>query len=152
MITIGVGAGFILSIAASRLLLHAHSAPEVGLGLAIGLAALALFGMLFAVPSEGVAVSAFCRRRSIIADFAWSRTRRRAIFLISLAIYESVAPKAGFPDGIPRPVACRDKRGAASISDAQTVRQPLVGVLALEHVCAAREARPRQPTDGTVSI
>ena len=47
MITIGVGAGFILSIAASRLLLHAHSAPEVGLGLAIGLAALALFGSVY---------------------------------------------------------------------------------------------------------
>lgn len=45
-ITIGVGAGFILSIAASRLLLNAHSAPEVGLGLAIGLAALALFGRI----------------------------------------------------------------------------------------------------------
>jgi membrane-associated phospholipid phosphatase len=43
IITISRG-GFILAIAASRLLLHAHSACEVGLGLVIGTAALALFG------------------------------------------------------------------------------------------------------------
>ncbi|MGA8610122.1 MAG: phosphatase PAP2 family protein [Xanthobacteraceae bacterium] len=43
LIAIGVGAGFILAIAASRLLLHAHSAPEVVLGLAVGIVALALF-------------------------------------------------------------------------------------------------------------
>jgi hypothetical protein len=43
MIAIGVGTSFILAIAASRLLL-AHSTAEVGLGLAIGIAALILFG------------------------------------------------------------------------------------------------------------
>ncbi len=42
-IVIGVGVSFILAIAASRLVL-AHSAPEVGLGLAVGIAALVLFG------------------------------------------------------------------------------------------------------------
>jgi membrane-associated phospholipid phosphatase len=42
-IAIGAGASFILAIAVSRLLL-AHNAPEVGLGLMIGIAALALFG------------------------------------------------------------------------------------------------------------
>jgi hypothetical protein len=46
MIAIGVGTSFILAIAASRLLL-AHSAAEVGLGLAIGIAALILFGQSY---------------------------------------------------------------------------------------------------------
>jgi hypothetical protein len=43
IIVVGGGASFILAIAASRLLL-AHNAPEVGLGLAIGIAALVIFG------------------------------------------------------------------------------------------------------------
>jgi membrane-associated phospholipid phosphatase len=47
MLAISGGAGFILAIAASRLLLHAHSAPEVGVGLVIGTAALALFGLKY---------------------------------------------------------------------------------------------------------
>jgi hypothetical protein len=47
MITIGAGGGFILAIAASRFLLYIHSAPEVGLGLVIGSAALALFGQSY---------------------------------------------------------------------------------------------------------
>jgi membrane-associated phospholipid phosphatase len=42
--TIGGGGGFVLGIAASRLLLYVHSAAEVGLGLVIGTVALALFG------------------------------------------------------------------------------------------------------------
>jgi membrane-associated phospholipid phosphatase len=46
MIVIGGGASFILAIAASRLLV-AHKAPEVGLGLMIGIAALALFGQSY---------------------------------------------------------------------------------------------------------
>jgi membrane-associated phospholipid phosphatase len=41
------GTGFILAIAASRLLLHAHSTAEVGVGLVIGTAALALFGLQY---------------------------------------------------------------------------------------------------------
>jgi PAP2 superfamily len=41
------GTGFILAIAASRLLLHAHSAAEVGVGLVIGTSALALFGVQY---------------------------------------------------------------------------------------------------------
>jgi membrane-associated phospholipid phosphatase len=40
---VGGGAGLILAIALSRLLLHAHTAPEVGLGLTIGISALAVF-------------------------------------------------------------------------------------------------------------
>ncbi len=44
LMTISVGAGFILAIATSRLLLDAHSAAEVEIGLLIGSAALALFG------------------------------------------------------------------------------------------------------------
>ena len=44
IITIGGSAGFILAISASRLLLYNHSAPEIGLGLVIGLSCLALFG------------------------------------------------------------------------------------------------------------
>jgi membrane-associated phospholipid phosphatase len=44
VMTIGAGAGFILAIAVSRLLLSVHSALEVGVGLVIGSAALALFG------------------------------------------------------------------------------------------------------------
>jgi hypothetical protein len=47
MIAIGGGAGFILAIAASRLLLYAHSGPEVGLGLVVGTAALALFAQRY---------------------------------------------------------------------------------------------------------
>jgi membrane-associated phospholipid phosphatase len=43
LLVIGAGAGFILAIAVSRLLLDAHSLPEVGLGLVIGIVALALF-------------------------------------------------------------------------------------------------------------
>ena len=43
IVAIIVGACFVLAIAASRLLL-AHNASEVGLGLAIGIAALILFG------------------------------------------------------------------------------------------------------------
>jgi membrane-associated phospholipid phosphatase len=41
---LGLGAGFILAIAGSRLVLHTHSGLEVVLGLAIGFAALGLFG------------------------------------------------------------------------------------------------------------
>jgi hypothetical protein len=37
------GAGLILAIAVSRLLLDVHSVPEVGLGLLIGILSLALF-------------------------------------------------------------------------------------------------------------
>jgi len=44
---IGGGASFILAIAASRLLLYVHSVEEVGLGLAIGTASLALFGQVY---------------------------------------------------------------------------------------------------------
>jgi membrane-associated phospholipid phosphatase len=44
MLTMSVSAGFILAIAASRLLLYVHSGPEVGLGLVIGLSSLAVFG------------------------------------------------------------------------------------------------------------
>jgi membrane-associated phospholipid phosphatase len=40
---IGGGAGLILTIAASRLLLDAHSVPEVGVGLVTGTVSLALF-------------------------------------------------------------------------------------------------------------
>jgi membrane-associated phospholipid phosphatase len=43
LLAIGGGAGLILAIAVSRLLLDAHSAPEVGLGLIIGIVSLALF-------------------------------------------------------------------------------------------------------------
>jgi membrane-associated phospholipid phosphatase len=41
---ISAGAGFILAVAVSRLLLSFHSAIEIGLGLVIGTSALALFG------------------------------------------------------------------------------------------------------------
>ena len=47
IVAISGGAGFILAIAASHLLLHVHSAPEVGLGLVIGAASLALFGQRY---------------------------------------------------------------------------------------------------------
>jgi membrane-associated phospholipid phosphatase len=47
IMAISVGTGFILAIAASRLLLHAHNAAEVGVGLVIGTAALALFGLRY---------------------------------------------------------------------------------------------------------
>jgi membrane-associated phospholipid phosphatase len=40
---VGGGAGLILAIAVSRLLLQAHTAAEVGLGLTIGIGALAVF-------------------------------------------------------------------------------------------------------------
>ena len=43
LMAIGIGAGFVLTIAISRLLLDAHSPPEVGLGLVIGGASLGLF-------------------------------------------------------------------------------------------------------------
>jgi membrane-associated phospholipid phosphatase len=43
LVTISGGAGFIIAIAASRLLLHVHSIVEVGLGIAIGTLALVLF-------------------------------------------------------------------------------------------------------------
>ena len=44
VMAISGGAGLILAIAASRLLLPAHSVPEIGFGLVIGSAALPLFG------------------------------------------------------------------------------------------------------------
>jgi len=44
VIVIGAGAGLILAIGVSRLLLDAHSLAEVGLGLIIGIVSLALFG------------------------------------------------------------------------------------------------------------
>jgi membrane-associated phospholipid phosphatase len=44
LMIISAGAGFILAIAASRLLLSIHTALEIGVGLLIGSAALALFG------------------------------------------------------------------------------------------------------------
>ena len=44
IITISAGAGFILAIGVSRLLLYVHSAPEVGLGLVIGISSLMIFG------------------------------------------------------------------------------------------------------------
>jgi hypothetical protein len=47
IVAISGGTGFILAIAASRLLLHAHSAAEVGVGLVIGTSALALFGLQY---------------------------------------------------------------------------------------------------------
>jgi membrane-associated phospholipid phosphatase len=43
LLVIAGGAGLILAIAVSRLLLAAHSLPEVGLGLVIGTVSLALF-------------------------------------------------------------------------------------------------------------
>jgi membrane-associated phospholipid phosphatase len=43
LLVIGGGAGLILAIAVSRLLLDAHSTPEVGLGLLVGAVSLALF-------------------------------------------------------------------------------------------------------------
>ena len=43
-LAIGVGAGLILTIAVSRLLLDVHSRAEVGLGFVIGTASLILFG------------------------------------------------------------------------------------------------------------
>ena len=43
LLVIGAGAGLILAIEVSRLLLDAHSLPEVGLGIVIGILALALF-------------------------------------------------------------------------------------------------------------
>lgn len=47
IMTIGRGAGIILAIAASRLLLSVHSAAEVGVGLLIGSTALAVFGQSY---------------------------------------------------------------------------------------------------------
>jgi hypothetical protein len=47
LVTIIGGTGFILAIAESRLLLHAHSTAEVGIGLVIGASALALFGLQY---------------------------------------------------------------------------------------------------------
>jgi membrane-associated phospholipid phosphatase len=43
VLMIGGGSGLILAIGVSRLLLNAHSVPEVGLGLIIGTVSLALF-------------------------------------------------------------------------------------------------------------
>jgi membrane-associated phospholipid phosphatase len=43
LLAIAIGSSVILMIAASRLLLHAHSVPEVGLGFVIGSAFLAFF-------------------------------------------------------------------------------------------------------------
>jgi membrane-associated phospholipid phosphatase len=43
IVAISSGAGLIVAIAASRLLLYAHSAAEIGSGLVIGITALALF-------------------------------------------------------------------------------------------------------------
>ena len=43
LLAIGIGAGLILAIATSRLLLDVHTLPEVGLGLVIGVASLVLF-------------------------------------------------------------------------------------------------------------
>jgi membrane-associated phospholipid phosphatase len=43
LLVIGAGAGLILAIAVSRVLLDAHSVPEVSLGLVIGTVSLALF-------------------------------------------------------------------------------------------------------------
>jgi membrane-associated phospholipid phosphatase len=43
-LAIGIGAGLILTIAASRLLLDVHSLAEVGLGFVIGTGTLVLFG------------------------------------------------------------------------------------------------------------
>jgi hypothetical protein len=47
LIVIGVGAGLVLAITVSRLLLDAHSLAEVGLGLIIGIVSLALFGQKY---------------------------------------------------------------------------------------------------------
>jgi membrane-associated phospholipid phosphatase len=47
IVAISGGTSFILGIAASRLLLHAHSAAEVAVGLVIGTSALALFGLQY---------------------------------------------------------------------------------------------------------
>lgn len=47
MFTIVFGASLILAIAASRLILQAHSFPEVSLGLAIGLVSLTMFGRIY---------------------------------------------------------------------------------------------------------
>jgi membrane-associated phospholipid phosphatase len=44
LMVVGGGAGLIFTIAASRLLLDAHSMPEIASGLVIGVAALILFG------------------------------------------------------------------------------------------------------------
>lgn len=46
-IGIGIGIGLILTIAASRLLLDVHSLAEIGLGMVIGAASLALFARKF---------------------------------------------------------------------------------------------------------
>ena len=51
----------VLAIAASRLVLHAHSIAETAIGLAVGLAALVAFGAgLARAPSERVPVVALC--------------------------------------------------------------------------------------------
>lgn len=49
---IGGGCGLVLAIAASRVMLGAHSTPEVGIGLAIGITALSLFSWGY-LPGEG---------------------------------------------------------------------------------------------------
>lgn len=43
LLTIGIGAGLIVTIAASRLLLDVHTLPEVGLGLVIGSVSFVVF-------------------------------------------------------------------------------------------------------------
>ncbi len=43
LLVIGIGAGLIVTIAASRLLLDVHTLPEVGLGLVIGSVSLVVF-------------------------------------------------------------------------------------------------------------
>jgi len=47
ILAISGGFGIILAIAASHLVLYAHSEPEVGLGFVLGTAALALFGLQY---------------------------------------------------------------------------------------------------------
>jgi hypothetical protein len=47
ILLIGGSAAFVISIAASRVLLNAHTAADVGLGLAIGAVSLAAFGQSY---------------------------------------------------------------------------------------------------------
>ena len=47
ILLIGGGAAFVIGIAASRLLLNAHTAADVGLGVAIGAVSLAVFGQSY---------------------------------------------------------------------------------------------------------
>ncbi len=52
VLAIGIGAGLILTIAASRLLLEIHSLPEISLGLVIGTVSLILFGRKYRQPPQ----------------------------------------------------------------------------------------------------